>query len=262
MKNLIKKCSALLLIIMSILCLSGCIRYRADMEVKKNGKVDFEFIYAIYSSGSDDDDKIDDDDIEDLEDEGWEIDDYKKDSYEGYTFSISDVKLEDLEEKLDNDVFEDMGFKDFSLTKKGSTYTLDWDVDVGSGLSENDIDNDKLKDYNGYLEFNLTLPKKAIDHNATDESKDGTELSWDLTEEDEIYCEFKISNLTSVFIFIGIFFLILIAAVIVVFCVILPKKKNGNAPEVSAPVTPSVTPSSEPVTPSYTSDSSDENKEV
>ena len=239
MKNLFKKCSALLLIIMSILCLSGCVRFRTNMDVKKNGKVDFEFTYATYS-GSDDDEEIDDDDIEDLEEEGWEIDDYKKDDYKGYTFSISDVKLEDLEEKLDNDVFEDMGFEDFSLTKKGSTYILEWDVDVGSGLKEKGVETSSLKEYKGYLDFNLTLPKKAIDHNATEESKDGKELTWDLLEEDEIYCEFKVSSITPILIFIGIFFLILIAAVIVVFCVIIPKKKNsGSAPEIDAPASSS-----------------------
>ena len=244
MKNVLKKLSAFLIIAVMIFCMTGCIRYRTDMSVKSNGKADIEFIYAIYSDSSDEDDEddedgtFDSDDVKKLEDLGWEVDKYKKDGYVGVSLTLNDVKLDDLEEILTDKELEDVGFKDFTLEKKGSTYILDWNTHAKGDLDEEGIDLSTLSQYGGYMQFNLELPNKAIKENATEVSKDGKTLTWDLTEEDEIHCEFKVTNFTGIIIAVCVILAILVIAAVVVVLLVLKKKKSPAIPEAAAPASP------------------------
>ena len=234
-KNIIKKFAALLVLSMTAFCMAGCIRYRTDLTVKKNGKTDIEIVYAIYDSAdsASDDDK--DEMIEELEELGWKVKKYTKDSYTGLTISMNDVKLDDLEELLTADELEDLGFEDFSLEKKGSTYVLDWETDFSDKLEDEGIKLKDLSKYNGFLEFNLELPNKSVDNNATEVSKDGKSLSWDLTEEDEVHVEFKTSNsLTTILMILAIAAGIIIIAAIAVVIIILGKKKSDDPESVIA----------------------------
>lgn len=248
-----KKMAALIVLIMTVLCFSGCIRYRTDMTVKKNGKADIELIYAVYAdSDSDKDDELEES-IDDLEDLGWEVDKYSKDKYKGLKLTMTDVKLTDLEEILTDKDMKEFGFEDFSLKKEGSKYILDWDTNAGKDLKEEGVDSKSLKEYGGYMEFNLELPKKPIDDNATDVSKDGLTLTWDLLEEDSVYCEFKVSNPIGIIIGICIAFLVAIAAAVVVVLTVLKKKKDPAEVSTEMPVTP--------VTPVDTTSSDDTNED-
>ena len=238
-KTTSRKLLALAVIFAFVFCMTGCIRYSTTMGVKKNGTCDIEILYAVYSSDDlsaeeEEEEEEEESEYEELEEDGWTVEKYKEDSYEGVVLSMEGVKLDELEDILQD---TDMGFDDFSLEKKGSTYTLEWDINDNLGdTSEEGLSADTVKEYDGYMTFELTLPNGAKSDNATDVSKDGKTLTWDFYEVEDgvIECEFSLIN---VGLIIGI-----IAAVVVVIAavavVLVLKNKKGSAPAEEAPVIP------------------------
>lgn len=188
----LKRTIALLMALVALICFSGCIRYSMTAKVDKDGTVDFVMLYAFqkdYSEGIDDSkDSL----RESFDDLGYEckIDDYDEDDYVGYTVSIVDIPLEDLEEV----VCDGLEMEDFRVNEADGVYTIKWDAtEVTSDADDSGLTSDMLKDYGGFMMFSITLPGDSISDNA--HSVSGTTYSWDLLEMSEpVFISFKLTG--------------------------------------------------------------------
>ena len=234
-----KAISVMVLLTLAAFCFTGCVRFRTSMNIKSNGKADLTVIYGYYNELIDSDVESEMEDLADaFEDDGWTVDDYKKGDYEGYTFTMTNVKVKDFEDVFNADCFtEDLELGDFELTKKGSTYTINWDTNVVGDLNEEGITSEDLKTYGGFMEVEITLPSPATDDNATEVSKDGKTYTWDLLDGEEVELTFTLINVGLIIAICAIVFVVFAAAAVVVILLIVKKKKpatNGAAPEAPA----------------------------
>ena len=235
----IKKLSAVMLVFAIIFCLTGCLRYEAKASVKKDGTCDFSFTYAIDTSlagenagsGTEDAAKAFEN-----SDSDWDLEDYKDGNFKGFTATLSDIALEDLEDEL----AATGSFKDFSLTydEDSESYTLDWEVtSVTNEAKSSQISADTLEQYNGYMKFVLELPGKVIESNG-EEKNGGKTVEWNLFDvEDSIHAEFNLKSSggsAPIGLILGIIGGVVAVAVIVVVIVLVMKKKKNTPP--TAPV--------------------------
>lgn len=234
-----KAISVMVLLTLAAFCFTGCVRFRTSMNIKSNGKADLTVIYGYFNELIDAEVESEMEDIADaFEDDGWTVDDYKKGDYEGYTFTMTNVKVNDFEDIFNADCFtEYLELGDFELTKKGATYTINWDTNVIGDLNEEGVTSEDLKTYGGFMEIEITLPSPATDDNASEVSKDGKTYTWDLLEGDEIELTFTLINIGLIVAICAIVFVVFAAAAVVVILLIVKKKKpakDGTAPEAPA----------------------------
>ena len=245
-----KAISVMVLLTLAAFCFTGCVRFRTSMNIKSNGKADLTVIYGYYNELIDSDVESEMEDLADaFEDDGWTVDDYKKGDYEGYTFTMTNVKVNDFEDIFNADCFtEDLELGDFELTKKGSTYTINWDTNVVGDLNEEGITSEDLKTYGGFMEVEITLPSPATDDNATEVSKDGKTYTWDLLDGDEVELTFTLINVGLIIAICAIVFVVFAAAAVVVILLIVKKKKPAKDSATEAPAAAPVS-SPEPASP-------------
>ena len=245
-----KAISVMVLLTLAAFCFTGCVRFRTSMNIKSNGKADLTVIYGYYNELIDSDVESEMEDLADaFEDDGWTVDDYKKGDYEGYTFTMTNVKVKDFEDVFNADCFtEDLELGDFELTKKGSTYTINWDTNVVGDLNEEGITSEDLKTYGGFMEVEITLPSPATDDNATEVSKDGKTYTWDLLDGDEVELTFTLINVGLIIAICAIVFVVFAAAAVVVILLIVKKKKPAKDSATEAPAAAPVS-SPEPASP-------------
>ena len=243
-KNSIRILSVMVILALMMFCFTGCMRFRTTMSIKSNGKADLSVIYAFQQDMFDGDVEDEIGDIADaFEDEGWTVDDYKKGEYKGYQFSMKNASVKDFEEIFNSDAFTDtLELGEFELTKKGSTYTIEWDTNVVDEAEDEGVSSSDFAQTGGFLEVVIELPSPAKDENATEVSKDGKTLTWNLLEDDEVEVTFTLINVGLIIAIIAIVVVLVIAAGVVVLLIILKKKKPADgkaAPAAPAPVAPS-----------------------
>ena len=220
--RMMKKLICSLLFIAVTVCLSGCIRVKVDITVKKNGKADITMLYAAQealASMTDSEDTIfsmTPEKAEEYRKDGWDVAEYAEDGYTGYILSQKNADLSKA--SLTEDA-------EGSLRKEGSLYIVDFDP-----LSEEDRENLSvygpfIKSSDGYMTIRITLPVKPEKHNATSVSEDGMTLEWDLLEMKEpIHVEVKLPNVIP-WIVAG-----LLAAAAAVFLIFRKQNKKGQSP--------------------------------
>ena len=97
------------------------------------------------------------------------------------------------------------------------------------------------------MEVVIELPMPAKEENATDVSKDGKTLTWDLLTEDEVKVTFTLINIGLIIAIVAIVFVMLCAAAaVVVILLVLKKKKAGTGRAPEAPATAGPVSSPEP----------------
>ncbi|MCR5058177.1 MAG: hypothetical protein K6A81_06135 [Clostridiales bacterium] len=172
----LKRTIALFMALVAVICFSGCIRYSVTATVDKDGTVDLVWLYAMqddYASDMDDMDSL----REAVENVGYdfEIDEYDEDDYTGYTVSILDIPLDDLERTMT----EGVEIEGFQVDEDDGVYTIRWDAgDVTGEAESSGVDGKSLNQYGGFMRFSITIPGNSISDNA-DEVNDTT-YSWDL----------------------------------------------------------------------------------
>lgn len=82
-----KKFKCLILLVMVSFFATGCIKFNANMDIKKDKSMDFSIIYAFDSSLFGNQELLDDKDKKELEEQGFAVDDYKEDKMEGFKIS-------------------------------------------------------------------------------------------------------------------------------------------------------------------------------
>lgn len=228
-----RKTIKIFLIVIILLFSSGCVKFNANMEIKKDKSMDFNIIYAIDKNFLDGEKIIDDDEKKELEDAGCIVKDYSEDNMEGVSILYKVVNIDSISTNKENVKFDLSAItdknKDTKLfkIKKGifkNTYEVKLEVNSSDALNSeeeftntdtdeddydyidesDDIDSsmtsdelsESLEQYmkSMDLKFSVKLPYKAISNNATSTKDSDKELTWNLAElKDGQYVEFTFS---------------------------------------------------------------------
>ena len=114
-----KKSLYILTIFIIAICLSGCVKYNANMEIKKDKSMDFSIIYAMDTQYFGDQEVLTKENRKELEEEGFKVTDYQEDTMKGFTLTKSiknidelsttentDYSLSNIEEDKDKEMFK------------------------------------------------------------------------------------------------------------------------------------------------------------
>lgn len=205
----LKRGAVIVLVLSFLMGLCGCIQYEAHAEVNDDGTMDFGLLYAVIDLsdlGGDSDDSSMDmtqslDTIKDaLEKDGWDITDYQTNTngqnYVGFRIEKHNIPIDKFQEELDKMKEAGMDMGNFTITKDGDTYKLEWDMSSSmSSMSSSGADSASLSQYGGFMRFTLNLPNAALKDNATKTSDDGCSLTWDITTmKDPMRAEFTLDG--------------------------------------------------------------------
>lgn len=231
MKKRIIEFIALLLLV--TVCLCGCVRFRASVEVSSTGKISMEILYAmsdtvagLSASGTP---SLTDEQIAEYEAKGYTCTPYAQDGYSG--FVLSKTGMDDMSDGImDNDV---------ELKQSGSNFVLDipWNKGKdGSDASSLTAAAGIIQAQGGFAELVLTLPTEPVAHNATSVSEDGKTLTWNLLamgDRESIHVEYSLASLLWIW---GKWVLLAVAAAAVVVILVIvivrnikKKKKTASA---------------------------------
>lgn len=252
-----------LVLLMTMTCLTGCVEYKATMDIKNDKSMNFSVDYAVDKTVFGDEEVMDSNDKKKLENDGFTVEAYEHDNMRGYriTKKIKNIDSyssdEEIKYNLSGILNEETKNDKIFKVKKGlfqNTYYATFEFDASdSGLSDNEgeepvspdendddaIDEDSLNDLtnslmsNLDLSFNLKLPNKAISHNAGTVNNDGKELKWDLSTNsvDAINFSFSIYNTTNIVI------CLIVAIVLIASIVVLIIKKKTTKEEKNIEIT-------------------------
>ena len=241
-----KKGIALVMVLVLILMLTACIRFEATVKINTNGTADVRMLMAasdaLASMGDGDSIGLSAEEIADYKAKGFDYEEYvdADAGYTGYVLSRKNLDLQAGENNSDETGMESI--LDGELFKvDGKHVTIDF-----APMSENDYEESgsylpMLKNYGGYMKFNLELPVKPTNHNATSVSEDGKTLTWDLTKlkaNEKVHAEFDMpsgSILAWLLPVIGV-----VLAAVVIAAVLVKKKKNTVVSDTEAETTDTV----------------------
>lgn len=99
MRNKIKY----VMVFMGLLLMTGCVKYDATMDIKKDKSMDFIITYALDSSIFGDESILKDEDITKLKEEGFTIKDYSDNNMKGYTLSKSISNIDSVSTSNSNE---------------------------------------------------------------------------------------------------------------------------------------------------------------
>lgn len=145
-----------LLLCTLVLILTGCVKFNANMDIKKDKSMDFSIIYAVDTSVFGEQQVLDDDQKKELENQGFTVTDYSQGNMKGFTISkkiknIDDVSsTEDVEYDLSG-ILDDKSKGGYIFkVKKGifkNTYIAKFRFDSSdSNLSSSTDDGDSSLD--------------------------------------------------------------------------------------------------------------------
>ena len=221
-----KKLKVILLSLLSVLALSGCVRFETTMDVKLNGKMDVAICYATVDMGERDLEEIlSEDQIEDYKEDGWEVEGYRDGGYSGYIIRKENVSADEVSDVSDE-------FRSLRLRRKGIKYSLEWDIlrDARNNNFSGDY-RDYVKMSGAQMTLTVNLPAKANAHNATHVSRDGKTYEWDLLNFDDpdgIYLDFMLIDFKLVAAAVGLLVALIIVEV-AIFKWLKNRKKSGKS---------------------------------
>lgn len=243
-----------LVLLLSLTCLTGCVEYKATMDIKNDKSMLFAIDYAIDTSVFGEEEAMDENDKVNLENQGFKVQPYEHDSMKGFHIT-KDVKnidefssTDDIKYNLSGIMNEEEKDAKIFKVKRGffkNIYYANFEFDASdSGLSDNEAeeprdeeDNLSEEEINNMtsslmnnldLSFNVNLPTKAITHNAK-ENTDDKKLKWSLSSNsvDSITFSFSLYNMGNI---IGLVMAVIV--LIVVITLFLKKKissRNDNS---------------------------------
>lgn len=106
MKRSVKILKVLFVAIMA-LTLSGCVKFNQTMEIKKDGTMNYNLIYAVDKSLLQGQDNLfEEEDIKKLKDKGFNVTDYDDDQMKGVTISRENILIDSISSEDKNAVYE------------------------------------------------------------------------------------------------------------------------------------------------------------
>lgn len=228
-----KRIATLCLVLVLVLSFTACIRFEATVKINTNGTADIRMLMAVsdaLGSMGDGDFSLSEEEIAEYKAKGFEYEEYvdADGGYTGYILSRKGVDLQTREKKSDETGMESI--LDGELFKVDGKHVT---IDFAPMLSDSEYEESgsylsMLKNYGGYMKFNLELPVKPTNHNATAVSEDGKTLTWDLTKlkaNESVHAEFDMPSGTFLAWLIPLICVIIAA---IVAAIILVKKKKNN----------------------------------
>ncbi len=189
-----KKSLYILGILVLTLGLSGCVKYNANIDIKKDKSMDFSIIYAMDTQYFGDQEILTSEDRDNLTKEGFEVSNYEDGTMKGFTISRSVKNIDDLSTEKDEDyslsgiMEEDSDEKMFKVEKGffKNKYTANFKFDSSdSGLStEDDTTTD---DSDIYGDITTTDDSNIYNDTTTDDTTtyDDTTTTDDTTTYDD-----------------------------------------------------------------------------
>ena len=260
-----KKIKYLLLLGLFAMISTGCVKFNANMDIKKDKSMEFSIIYAFDKSLMGEANSLKEDDFKEVEKEGFTVEKYSKDNYEGFKLTKKISNIDEVS-TTDDAVFDLSGMMQSNANNKyifkvvkgedKNTYYAKLKFDANdSGMTGNDDaltpdeddslsldmagENNKNIDLSGMmsnldLSFTVNLPYSAISSNATTKENDNKKLIWKLgaTNQENIEFVFELKNNETsnsnvvLFAVIGV----LVLAIVIVLALVLSKKKNNSIP--------------------------------
>mgnify|MGYP004514394713 FL=1 len=177
-----KKAKSFVLLMIMAFLLTGCVKFNANIEIKKNKSMDMTVIYAVNSSllsyMDNDGGLLSDDDKKELEDEGFTIENYSDDTFTGYKLLKNVKNIDDVSAANDinysiSGLLDDYNANDKKMFKveKGlfkNTYYANIKFDASdSNLDDNDSSSDKDFDINDN-NSSVALLENKVDNNFDD----------------------------------------------------------------------------------------------
>lgn len=240
-----KKVLYLFLSLILMMTLTGCVKFNANMDIKKDKSMDFSIVYAVDTTYFGDEDLLDSTDKAELKKEGYTIEEYSKDTMKGYTVSRSIKNIDKVSTSKDivynlSEIFGENSEENMFKVKKGflkNTYIVSFKFDSSdSGLTDTEEDSeddfeddytinesdDGMSDFTDSissgmdLSFNVTLPYSALSNNAKTTKNDDKVLSWSLAsdEVEKINFSFEIYNMNNIYISAGGLFILLVILIV------------------------------------------------
>lgn len=173
MKRSVKILKMLLVVVMAFM-LTGCVKLNATMEITKNGKINYNVLYAIDKSLLNGQKVFTDEDKKKVGEQGYKVEDYSDGNMEGVNIYIKDLDINTV--STDKDTLYDLSgitngkdSKKMFSVKKGflkNTYTakIKFEADASNlgDLDNNDDDSEdtsyeKLTDDDTTLDGEITL---------------------------------------------------------------------------------------------------------
>jgi hypothetical protein len=181
-----KKAKYLLLLVLFAIITTGCVKFNANMDIKKDKSMEFSVIYAFDKSLMGEDNSLKEEDMSEPKKCGFEVTKYSEGNYEGFKLTkkianIDEVSAEtdvtyDLSGMMDEGVCNGKMFKVVKGSDK-NTYTAKFKFDANSGTSTNDTET---------VENGVETTETPGDAEATpdeDYALTGDEENFDLTSE-------------------------------------------------------------------------------
>ena len=190
MKRSVKILKVLLVVIMAF-TLSGCVKFNQTMEIKKDGTMNYNLIYAANKSLLQGQDNIfEEDDIKQLQEKGFTVTDYEDDKMKGVTISRNGILVDSISSDDKNAVYELTSVvsddkKDNSklfYVKKGflkNTYVANFKFDSSSASDRSNIN---MRNEDG-KEDDFTKDDMTSDDifDTTDDGSDSTDNDSDMS---------------------------------------------------------------------------------
>ena len=255
-----KKLKYLFAVLLVAIISTGCVKFNASLDIKKDKSMDFTIIYAFDKSLMGENSSLKEEDFEELKKDGYTVEKYTEGNFEGFKIIKKIKNIDDV--STDKDVeFNLSGMMDeteenkymFKVVKNGdkNTYYAKFKFDSNdSGM--NDTDDETLPDENDDLttessslddmdlsgmmgsmdlSFTVSLPHGAISSNATTKENNDKKLTWKLnyTGSQTIDFAFELGDNegSNLFLYIGIGAGVLVLAVAIIAIVASSKKKKA-----------------------------------
>lgn len=241
-----------LFIMTSVTLLTGCVRYKAELEVTKKGTVNFSMLYAVNSSllneqlFGDSVNVLDDAQIAEYKQNGFDVADYNEDGYQGLILSKNDIDL--IAERKNEDASSAKTIDEQIKFEKNSNGHYEIRIQMNdlvgdqnsaaSNLDEEGFSStmvvEAIQQAGGYMDLSVKLPCAPLSSNAT--KTDGQTLTWDLLsfQEDSIFIEFGtdfwMTILLARYWWVPAAAIVLILLMIVVIVAVKAKKKRAFMP--------------------------------
>lgn len=221
--------------IITVLLLTGCIKYNGNMVINKDKSMELSFIYAIDESLVQDQKLLEYEDRKIIETKGYTITDYNENGMVGNVLSKKVGNIDEISAS-GNIEYDLSGILDVKKdekyifnVKKGilkNTYRAKFTVEksdfdsYNNSIENNNILKDSINGFNTMskldLSFNVSLPYKAISNNANKVSNENKKLTWNLLTDKStnIDFEFELYNWTNIYFGIGIIVLIFLIVIL------------------------------------------------
>lgn len=101
-----KKIKYLLLLCLVTICLTGCVKFNANMDIKKDKSMDFSIVYAFDKTIFGETNKLKEEDLAEVKKQGFTLTKYSEGNFEGFTLTKKIANIDEV--STDKDVVYDL----------------------------------------------------------------------------------------------------------------------------------------------------------